>query len=74
MSLAIDLPDDPGVDALAPDDRALVARIWTERSAAEQRAAVIFTMIARDLLVGGDALGIFAEPRCRRAVEGLGHP
>ncbi len=53
MSLAIDLPDDPGVDALAPDDRALVARIWTERSAAEQRAAVIFTMIARDLLVDG---------------------
>lgn len=53
MSLAIDLPDDPAIDALAPDERALVARVWAERSAAEQRAAVIFTMIARDLLVDG---------------------
>lgn len=54
MAIPIDLPvDDPTIAALAPDARARVARIWTERSAAEQRAALLFTLVARDLLVDG---------------------
>jgi hypothetical protein len=54
MSLALDLPaDDPSIAALGPDARARVARVWTERSAAEQRAAVLFTLVARDLLADG---------------------
>ena len=56
MKLAHDLPDDdPTIAALGPDERALVARTWTERSACEQRAAVIFAIVARDLLVDGAA-------------------
>ncbi len=48
MPLAHDLPDDdPTIAALGPDERALVARTWTERSACEQRAAVIFAIVAR---------------------------
>ena len=54
MTLAIDLPtDDPTIAALTPDARAVVAGIWTERTACEQRAAVIFTLLARDLLADG---------------------
>ncbi len=56
MTLAHDLPgDDPTIAALPPDERALVARTWAERSACEQRAAVIFAIVARDLLVDGAA-------------------
>lgn len=54
MSFAIDLPDDdPTIDALPPDARAVVARVWTGRTRSEQRAAVIFTAVARDLLHDG---------------------
>jgi len=56
MKLAHELPaDDPTIAALSPEDRAVIARTWAERSACEQRAAVIFTILARDLLVDGAA-------------------
>ena len=57
MSLVLDLPaDDPSIAALDPDARARVALIWTERSAAEQRAAVLFTLVARDLMHRADGM------------------
>jgi hypothetical protein len=53
MSFTIDLPDDPAIDALPPEQRAVIAGVWTGRADSEQRSAAIFAVLARDLLCDG---------------------
>lgn len=52
-AFVVELPDDPGVEALAPAARAVVASVWAGRTDSEQRASAIFAVIARDLLADG---------------------
>lgn len=83
LDVGVDLPaPGPELAALAPAARALVAQVWTERAAAEQRAAFAFTLVARDLLRTGALPEVLAlatravhdELRhaelCRRLAEG----
>lgn len=53
MGFAIDLPDDPSVDALPPATRAVIADLWAHRTRSEQRASAIFAVIVGDLLAQG---------------------
>ncbi|MEZ4452218.1 MAG: hypothetical protein R3B09_22320 [Nannocystaceae bacterium] len=53
MAFDVDLPDDPTIEALDAEARAVVAGLWTDRTRSERRASAIFAVIAGDLLAQG---------------------
>ena len=45
--------EDPAIDALSPEDRAILARIWAERAESELGAGAVFSAVSRGLFAEG---------------------